>query len=165
MEVGQRGASASLRARRPGARIAIVGGTPADVGSFRAFVASERLEGVHVVGHVAPSEVPTWLAAADIAVLPNSGTSVIGSRYTSPLKLYEYLAAGCPIVASDVPAVREVVTDGETAVLVRPDDPEALGDGIAGLLAVPVLAQRIGEGEGDGGAGFWPNAIAAARTR
>ncbi|MBU6288169.1 MAG: alpha-(1-2)-phosphatidylinositol mannosyltransferase, partial [Chloroflexi bacterium] len=38
----------------------------------------------------------------------------------------------------------EVVTDGETAVLVRPDDPEALGDGIAGLLAVPVLAQRIG---------------------
>ncbi len=137
-------ASASLRARRPGARIAIVGGTPADVGSFRAFVASERLEGVHVVGHVAPSEVPTWLAAADIAVLPNSGTSVIGSRYTSPLKLYEYLAAGCPIVASDVPAVREVVTDGETAVLVRPDDPEALGDGIAGLLAVPVLAQRIG---------------------
>ena len=97
-----------------------------------------------MVGHVAPSEVPTWLAAADIAVLPNSGTSVIGSRYTSPLKLYEYLAAGCPIVASDVPAVREVVTDGETAVLVRPDDPEALGDGIAGLLAVPVLAQRIG---------------------
>ena|GEM_PF-163660 len=137
-------ASATLRARRPGARIAIVGGTPADVRSFRAFIASERLEGVHVVGHVAPAEVPTWLAAADIAVLPNSATSVIGARYTSPLKLYEYLAAGCPIVASDVPAIREVVTDGETAALVRPDDPEALAEGIAGLLAVPVLAQRMG---------------------
>jgi glycosyltransferase involved in cell wall biosynthesis len=60
------------------------------------------------------------------------------------LKLYEYLAAGRPIVASDVPAIREVVTDGETAILVPPDDPEALAEGIAGLLAAPVLAERIG---------------------
>jgi glycosyltransferase involved in cell wall biosynthesis len=70
--------------------------------------------------------------------------STIGSRYTSPLKLYEYLAAGRPIVASDVPAVREVVADGTTAILVPPDDPQALADGIARLLAAPVIAERIG---------------------
>lgn len=137
-------AAASLRALRPEARIAIVGGTPADVSAFRAWVVAEGIKGVHVVGHVAPAEVPIWLAAADIVVLPNSATSIIGSRYTSPLKLYEYLAAGRPIVASDVPAVREVVTDGETAVLVPPDDPDALAEGIAGLLAAPLVAERIG---------------------
>jgi glycosyltransferase involved in cell wall biosynthesis len=137
-------ASLALRARRANAQIAIVGGTPADVSGFRAFVAAERLLGVHVVGHVPPSEIPTWLAAADVLVLPNSATTVIGSRYTSPLKLFEYMASGRPIVASDVPAVREVVTDGETAVLVPPDDPQALGEGIAHVLDVPTLAERIG---------------------
>ena len=137
-------AASALRSRRPGTRIAIVGGTPADVAAFRAFVIREGIEGVDVVGHVPPAQVPLWLAAADVAVLPNSARSVIGARYTSPLKLYEYLAAGKPVVASDVPAVREVVTAGTTAVLVPPDDPEALATGIARVLGDGALAARLG---------------------
>ena len=124
--------------------IYIVGGTPADVTSFRTYVQTEELRQVRVVGHVPPTQVPAWLRAADVVVLPNSAQSVIGSRYTSPLKLYEYLASGRPIVASDVPAIREVLTDGETGILVAPDDPAALAGGIVTLLADPVRADRIG---------------------
>ncbi len=124
--------------------IYIVGGTPADVVAFRTYVQSEELMGVRVVGHVPPTKVPVWLRAADVVVLPNSAQSIIGSRYTSPLKLYEYLASGRPIVASDVPAIREVIRDGETGVLVAPDDPASLAGGILSLLGDQLRADRIG---------------------
>ena len=59
-------------------------------------------------------------------VLPNS-SSAISERYTSPLKLFEYLTLGRPIVASDLPAIREVLTHERTALLVPPDDPAGAG--------------------------------------
>jgi glycosyltransferase involved in cell wall biosynthesis len=63
--------------------------------------------------------------------------------YTSPLKLFEYMAAGVPVVASDLPALREVLRDGENAVLVAPDDPGALAQGIRRVLEDKPLADRL----------------------
>src|SRR5262249_13241169 len=77
-------------------------------------------------GCAAPGGRPRWLAAAAVLVLPNSRAEPISARYTSPLKLFEYMAAGRPIVASDLPSLREVLTGGRNAVLVPPDDPGAL---------------------------------------
>ena len=54
----------------------------------------------------------------------------ISERYTSPLKLFEYLAAGRPIVASNLPALREVLTDGINAVLVEPGNAAALASAV-----------------------------------
>ena len=51
-----------------------------------------------------------------------------------PLKMFEYMAAGRPIVATDFSVVREVLRDGETALLVKPDSAEALREGILELL-------------------------------
>ena len=66
------------------------------------------------------------------------------SRYfTSPLKLFDYMAAGVPIVATDVPALREVLVDGENALLVPPGDPEALAGAIDWILGDPALAERL----------------------
>jgi glycosyltransferase involved in cell wall biosynthesis len=59
------------------------------------------------------------------------------------LKLFEYMAAGRPIVASDLPAIREVLHHEVDALLVAPDDPVALAAGIERLLADPVLARRL----------------------
>jgi glycosyltransferase involved in cell wall biosynthesis len=123
----------------------VVGGTPADVAAFRRFVADEALDRVRVAGHVPPADVPVWLAAADVLALPNSGRDVISSRYTSPLKLYEYLAAGRPIVASDLPSLRETLVDRENALLVPPDDPHKLAAGITAVLSDSALAQRLAQ--------------------
>jgi teichuronic acid biosynthesis glycosyltransferase TuaC len=75
------------------------------------------------------TDLPNVLPAADVLVLPNSGKGTESSRNTSPLKLFAYMASGVPIVSSDVPAVREVLSE-DSAVFVKPDDPQALADGV-----------------------------------
>jgi glycosyltransferase involved in cell wall biosynthesis len=123
--------------------VCIVGGTPADLAAFRAFVAEQRLERVRLAGHVPPGEVPTWLAAANALALPNSARETISTRYTSPLKLFEYMAARRPIVASDLPSLREVLTHDRNALLVPPDDPAPLAAGISAILNDHARGQRL----------------------
>ena len=57
--------------------------------------------------------------------------------FTSPLKLFDYMAAGVPIVASDLPALREVLRHEENALLARPGDPEAFALAVRRVLADP----------------------------
>ena len=95
-------------------------------------------------GHVPPNEAPRYLSAFDICAMPHPPTAQF-SRYTSPLKLFEYMAAGRAIVASDLPAWADVVTDGETAVLVPPDDVTAWSDAISRLRRDRDLRARLGQ--------------------
>lgn len=118
---------------RRGATFVLVGGLPQDVERVRRQVEERRLAHVDVRGHRPPAEVPAYLAAADAVAVPNTGREAISARHTSPLKLFEAMAAGCAIVASDLPSLREVLTHGENALLVPPDDPAALAAALADL--------------------------------
>ncbi|MHB1769840.1 MAG: glycosyltransferase family 4 protein [Minisyncoccota bacterium] len=69
-----------------------------------------------------PQEVPLWLSAADIFILTGDPASEISQRYTSPMKLFEYLAAEKPIVAMNIPAFREIL-DESTAYFAASSDP------------------------------------------
>jgi|YNPNPStandDraft_1061719.scaffolds.fasta_scaffold09024_4 glycosyltransferase involved in cell wall biosynthesis len=124
----------------PEVQFVIVGGMPEDVEALRRFAADHHVTNVQLVGHVPPTQVPLYLAAADVLVLPNSAREEISAHYTSPMKLFEYMAAGRPIVASDLPSLREVLTHNRNAILVKPDDPHALADGLRHLLSSPPLA-------------------------
>jgi len=75
-------------------------------------------------------------------VLPNPA-SAISDRFTSPLKLFEYLAAGRPIVASRLPALEEVLVHEENALLVAPGDAAALAAAIDRVTRDPALALRL----------------------
>jgi glycosyltransferase involved in cell wall biosynthesis len=88
------------------------------------------------------NEVPLWMRACDVVTIPWPWTE-FSAYFTSPLKLFEYMAAGRPIMASDLPSLREVLRDGENAVLVKPDDPRALAEGIQTILDDPTLARRL----------------------
>ena len=91
-----------------------------------------------------PAEIPALLQAADVLALPNSAKTEISRRYTSPLKLFEYLASGKPVVASDLPSLREVLVDRANAVLAPADDPAGLARSIETVLADSDLAARLG---------------------
>lgn len=88
---------------------------------------------VRFLGQVAPNERFTWIHNADICVLPLS-TRRIAERYTSPLKLFEYMAAGKPIVVSDLPSIREVIEHRTHAMMVEVENPFAFSQGINELL-------------------------------
>lgn len=122
------------------ALIVIVGGKPHYVEEFNAL--HPPRENVLLVGHQSVELVPVYLSAADIAVLPNSGTVEISRISTSPMKLFEYMASGVPIVASDLPSIREVL-DESAAVLVEPDSAETLSAGINSLLDEPEAGKKL----------------------
>jgi glycosyltransferase involved in cell wall biosynthesis len=110
----------------------IVGGRPDHVARFRERAIAERRSNVTFAGFVAPADVQTWQLAADVLVLYYpSGFEL--NRYRSPGKLFEYMASERPIVAVDLPVLREILED-DAACFVEPDDPERLARAISGLL-------------------------------
>jgi glycosyltransferase involved in cell wall biosynthesis len=94
------------------------------------------------VDRVPNTEVPYWIRSCDVATIPWTWTE-FSAYFTSPLKLFEYMAAGVPILATDLPSIREVLRHGENAWLVPPGDPKALTEGIQHLLENPDLAERL----------------------
>ncbi|HLI56057.1 MAG TPA: glycosyltransferase family 4 protein [Actinomycetota bacterium] len=113
------------------------------------------------VGQVPARAVPTWIRACDVVTLPSPATPFF-ARFSSPMKLFEYLAAGATILASNLPAIAEVLTDQQTALFVAPEDPGAWAAGIAQLLDDPGLRQRLGANAAALGAEYsWEKRAAA----
>jgi glycosyltransferase involved in cell wall biosynthesis len=132
-------------ARMPDVRGLIVGGHASEPDLARTKSVAERLGlagRITFTGLVEPARVPELLSQASVLVLPNTA-SAISTRFTSPLKLFEYMAAARPIVASDLPSIREILTDGGNALLVAPGNAEALAGAVERLLADPGLAARL----------------------
>lgn len=104
------------------ARFLVVGGKPGEVQGTKDRYRDERLV---MVGQVPAGDVVRYLKASDVLVLPNKAGDKVSERFTSPMKMFEYMASGRPIVASDLPSIREVL-DRECAELVPAGDPESL---------------------------------------
>ena len=133
--------------RLPEIDFAIYGGHEKDIAYWRD--EASGLPNVRIHGFIQHAEVRTRAEACDILVAPYAeAIEDIGGRNTvrwmSPLKIFEYMATGRPIVTSDLPVLREVLTDGETALLCRPSDVDDWQAAIARLAADPALRERIG---------------------
>lgn len=99
-------------------------------------------ENLMILGHKPHHEIPLCLRAADILILPNKKDNLTSEFFTSPLKLFEYMASGRPIVASDLPSIREILNE-TNAVLVEPNDPEELAEGIKKIAKDDILAKNL----------------------
>jgi len=133
-------AFARLRRRAPEAHLLVVGDGPG-----RAALAADldRLGAsgaAHLAGACVPDDVPHWLAAMDVAVAPYADDA---GCYFSPLKLFEAMAAGVPVVASRAGQVADVVADGATGRLVPPGDAAALADALDDLRRDSALRARL----------------------
>lgn len=126
------GAAHILR-KRNDVLFVLVGGTQTDIKKYKDIVVREKSENIMLCGHKEQSALPEYLACADAFVLPNVPISRESERYTSPIKMFEYMASRRPIVASDLPSLREILNK-HNAVLVRPGDAESLVGGIIKAL-------------------------------
>jgi glycosyltransferase involved in cell wall biosynthesis len=134
----QKGHTTLLRAAAdlPGMVFAFAGSGAEQTALEREAAALGITDRVLFLGH--RTDVPDLLAAADVFVLPSSNEGL-------PLALLEATAAGIPVVASDIGGNRDIVTDGETGLLVPVGDADALAGAINRLVQDPALARRLGE--------------------
>lgn len=117
--------------------VVVIGGEPRQVEKC-----SRAYPNVKFLGYRPYKELPENQAAADVLVLPNTGKDTISARFTSPLKLFTYMASGRPIIASDLPSVREIL-DEESAIFFKADMPRSLAEAIQFSLDNPVRAADL----------------------
>ena len=130
----------------PGRKLIIIGGNKKE-DVLRIQKLCDRIgvkDRVVITGHVEPWELENYFGQIGVGVIPI--LDVLETQlFTSPLKLFDYMAAKIPIVASNLPSIREVLSDGETGILVEPNNPKKLAEGIEKILSEPALAKKISE--------------------
>ncbi len=136
-------AFAQVVEKTPEARLVMVGD-----GAMRNTMMQRTLDlglekAVHFTGMIPHHDVPRFLAAADIAVVPYPALTT--QMWLSPLKLYEYMAAGKAIVASSIGQLNDVLEDGRNGLLVPPGDVASMAAALSRLILDPALAGRLGE--------------------
>jgi glycosyltransferase involved in cell wall biosynthesis len=107
-------------------------------------------------GFVEPAKVREKITKADVLVLPARGARQM--PYAAHMKLFEYMTAARPIVATNLPSISEFVRNGKEALLVEPDSAVSLAQGIKEVMEDGALAQRLAEGAYRAVAQFtWPS--------
>lgn len=107
--------------------VLFIGGMDPDLARCKSLYGN--IPNVRFLGHQPHTAIPTWQKAADVLVLPNTAKEAISKFYTSPMKLFEYMASKRPIVATNIPSLTEIISDKE-AVIVEPDDAKDLARGL-----------------------------------
>jgi glycosyltransferase involved in cell wall biosynthesis len=141
------GVEVLIRAVAPldGVRLRVIGDGPERVGLERLAVQLLGANRADFVGAVPPRQLPAELARLHVAAAPYP----VADTYFSPLKVFEYLAAGLPVVASRSGQLAQLLTDGVDAVLTPAGSDVALGEAIALLRADPGLRARLGRAARD----------------
>ncbi len=111
-------------------------------GEYESAARSARWRGrVHVLDPVPPSLLLPWVASADVGLMPNPGLT-LNDRFSSPNKLFECLATGTPVVASDFPTMRRIVIDnpgGPLGAVCDPTSAFAIADAIRSIVRLDAV--------------------------
>lgn len=131
--------------RRPEAKLVLVGDGPTRQAIEQKIHKNALGEAVIMTGAIAHADVPAVLSIADIAVVPAAPVPASLGGTGTPLKLFEYMAAGKPIVATDLNQAAEVIQDGQNGLLVEAGDMHRFAESILTLLDDPVKRRRLGQ--------------------
>jgi len=122
--------------------IVFVGGRDEDINKFK--TENKKIKNIIILGRVEHKFIPIYLKAADVLVLPNSKKEKISRHYTSPLKMFEYMASKRPIIASDLPSLREILKK-DNCIFFEPDNSEDLANKIDLLFNNIELQKKIAD--------------------
>jgi phosphatidyl-myo-inositol alpha-mannosyltransferase len=132
-------AYALLKARHADVQLVIVGDGRRR-GGYERWVEEQGLADVRFAGRVSTVDLAAYYQHAAAYCAPNTGNESFG------IVLLEAMAAGCPVVATAIEGFAAVITDGDDGLLVPPQDPAAMADALARVLADPALARRLRAG-------------------
>lgn len=124
----------------------VYGGSPEQIANLEATKLPPNLS---LNGHVDHSKVPDVLASSDVLLAPYDPEVFVGQKqidvgaYMSPLKVFEYMASGVPIVAANLPVIREILTHEQTALLAETGQTSSWVESITRLKNDPKLALEI----------------------
>jgi glycosyltransferase involved in cell wall biosynthesis len=113
--------------RRENVNVVIAGGKPEHIQEL-----ARKYPDVQFIGFRKYEEMPALHKAADVIIIPNSAKFDISRLYTSPLKLFQAMASGVPIAASDIPSLKEILSE-KTAFFFSPDNPTSLAQAVISI--------------------------------
>ena len=125
-------------------RFVFIGDGPGRPRCEQIVAAGGRTECVEFTGLLPYDRTPSWLAACDLLLSPHVPNADASPFFGSPTKLFEYLASGRPVIASDLGQIAAVLQHDRTGWLVPPGDTGALTDAIERLARNPQLRARLG---------------------
>lgn len=128
-----------LKRSHPDVRLVIVGDGSRRTG-YEQWVRDRALSGVRFTGRASASDLVGYYQHAAAYCAPNTGNESFG------IVLLEAMAAGCPVVATDIEGFASVITDGDDGLLVPARNPASMADGLARVLETPTLAQQLAIG-------------------
>lgn len=135
-------------------KIVMIGGVQSDRSAVREYIVDNKLARVYIKEFVVHSQIYKYLKAADVLVLPNTAKEERSAKYTTPIKLFEYLAVGVPIVASNLESFGAYLKDNNNALLFTPDDGRDLASKIIYMRDNPQLACDLARRAGQLSADF-----------
>lgn len=128
--------------KRPKYDFLIVGGNEKDVIFWKEYIKEENVDNMNLVGFKPNEKLPSYLYASDVLIMPYTEQSPT-FEYMSPMKMFEYMAAKRPIVASDFSVIKEVLIDRKNALLIDPSDIGGYVKAIDLLLNDPQMSSSL----------------------
>ena len=136
-----------LAQKNPSDAFVVYGGNEHEIARFKEKNSSNNL---FFMGHLSPDKVRRAMAMMNVLLMPYQKSVSIGlngvdtAQWMSPMKMFEYMSAGVPIISSDLPVLREILVDGKNCLLVKPDDIEGWSNGLRRILDSSELKERLG---------------------
>ena len=133
--------------KNPEQAFVIYGGNEGEIKKYRC---DNHIKNIFFMGHISPNLAHNAMRLMDILLMPYQKNVSVGlkdvdtSKWMSPMKMFEYLSAGVPIISSDMPVLREILKDGDNAILVSPSDIEAWSNTLRKIINNPDLANGLG---------------------
>ena len=127
----------------------LIGGTSEDISFWKNEISKQDIKNVTIYGFIHPSETSLYRNSMDVLLAPYekkvsvSGGAFDTSRWMSPLKIFEYMSARKPIICSDLPVIREVLTHEINALLAEPENLEEWRKNLDRVISDKSLSERI----------------------
>ncbi len=128
--------AATVLAQRSDIEFVLIGGSEPDVLNLKKELSTKNIKNINVFGHVDYKKIADYLVNADALLLPNNTSTTESVKYTSPIKLPQYMASKVPIIASNLMSIREILNE-KNAILTTPGDGDCMAKKIEQVLDNP----------------------------